>query len=84
MHQNQIDMKKQENKANFIWVAGSKLVELFGRKDEEVKQIRLIDDKDNEFIAKDVSDISMSYTKEKNELTIFINTIEMMVKGISG
>lgn len=77
-------MKKQENKANFIWVAEDKLLELFGLKDEEVKQIRLIDDKDNEFIAKDVSDISMSYTKEKNELTIFINTIEMMVKGISG
>ena len=76
-------MEKQDDKSNFIWVAEDKLLELFKLKEETIKQIRLIDAKGNEFIVKDVSDISLSYTKENNELTIFANVVDIMTQGLS-
>ena len=77
-------MEKQEDQSNFIWVAEDKLLELFKLKDETIKQIRLIDDKGNNFVSTDASDISISFTKENNELTIFVNTVEIMQEGLNG
>ena len=76
-------MKKNKEPTNFNWFAEDEILELFNLKDAEILQIRLIDEKGNDFIVKDVSDISISYTKENGELTLFTNVMNFMTHGIS-